>query len=75
MKPPGIEMSLRGGTLHMGLTASSRAEDAIWCAVEESISEGIDPDRFIRIAREAWDYELTQRAKHADNEFARALRK
>ena len=72
MKPPGLEMSLHGGSLHMGVTRSSRTEDKVWEAVEEAISEGWTPTRFIAEAREAWDYELRERAKHADAEFRQA---
>lgn len=72
VKPPGIEMSLYGGALRMGVTQSSRSEDKIWEAVQEAISEGWTPTRFIAEAREAWDYELGERAKAADAEFKRA---
>lgn len=71
MKPTGLEFRLAEGAVVIGVTQSSRWEDAVYRAVEDAVSAGITPTLFIAAAREAWDYELSERAKHADSEFAR----
>jgi len=70
-KPPGIEMSISGGNLRMGVTRSSRAEDKIWEAVEEAVCAHMTPTQFMREAWQAWDYEMDQAQKAMNAEFSR----
>lgn len=58
MKPLGIDAAFR-------LVRPSRAEDKIWEAVAEAISEGWTPKQFRMEAAEAWEQELKDAAKQA----------
>lgn len=70
MKPTGISFGLdSAGDLHVGVTRSSRAEDAVWAAVEEAIDAGMTPERFKREAAQAWEETLRQRGKDAATEL------
>lgn len=72
MKPPSIEFVCRSnGTIGLRVSASSHACDKIYEAVNAAILEGIDPRRFMEEAREAWRYEMTEAAKHADSQWAK----
>ena len=72
-KPTGIELRLSGDAVVLGVTRSSRAEDSIYEAVEDAIAASLTPTQFIRIAREAWEYNRKEQAKGEDSEFATAL--
>jgi hypothetical protein len=61
-------------TWDMKITRSSRVEDKIWDAVEEAVNAGWDAQRFIREAHDGWAHKLSEDAKDADKEFAKASR-
>lgn len=64
MKPLGMTADFR-------VIRPSRAEDAIWSAVEEAIAAGMSPQDFRSEAARAREHQLKQAAEHAD----KALRK
>jgi hypothetical protein len=63
----------------LGLTAAfqvvkpTRAQDAIWNAVEESQDANMTVQEFISEAREAWEARLKDHAASDDRAFAAAL--
>jgi hypothetical protein len=64
MKPPGLTAAFQ-------VVRSTPAEDAVWRAVQEAQLAGMTVEQFLREAREAWAYELHERAIQDDKEFAR----
>ena len=69
VKPNGLYFGLRGSALTMCVTNGSRAEDLIWEAVEEAISDGMDPTHFRREAAMAWQETLNNRAERESAEL------
>jgi hypothetical protein len=71
-KPYGLSLGLTAdGNLRAGVNHPSRAEDAIWNAVEEAIDAGMTPERFKLEAAQAWEETLHSRAKDAAEELSR----
>lgn len=68
-KPPGIGLSVREGAVTLSISKTSRAEDAIYDAVEEAQNEGMSPTRFVEIARSAWGTTREEQAAAEDREF------
>ncbi len=64
-KPSGISLgrSAQGPTL--SVTPISRAEDAIWNAVEEAFDAGMTPERFKAEVVQAWKEEFSRQSKRA----------
>jgi hypothetical protein len=55
-KPNGLDCCLK-------VIRPTRAEDAIWKAVEEAILSGMTPEKFLREVRESWAYEREEQKK------------
>ena len=73
MKPNGIKVGLCGnGQLTFRAIQPTRAEDAIWDAVEAAINEGWDARRFRLEAAEAWTERLKQDAADANKDLTGA---
>lgn len=66
MKPPGLSTGLH-------VIRATRAEDAIWSAVEAAIVENMTVRAFIAEARKGWDYANKIQAKLDDREFDAAM--
>jgi hypothetical protein len=58
MKPIGLSATFQ-------VVRSTRAEDAVWAAVEEAICAGMTPEQFKEEAAQAWEHCLREEAKHA----------
>jgi hypothetical protein len=70
-KPPGLAFRLHGNSIVMGVTRSSRAQDAVFRAVEEALLEGWSVEDFRREARECWSLVLRERAEADEKEWDR----
>ena len=69
-KPSGISLGINGNGLPtMRVTPISRAEDAIWNAVQEAVDAGMTPTQFKREVIQAWDEELRASAKRTMKEL------
>lgn len=56
MKPNGLALTLDGrGDLGMRVITPTKAEDAIWKAVETAIEEGMPLDKFRNEVLDAWE--------------------
>lgn len=62
MKPNGIMLDADG---RLKVRPISKAEDAIWDAVETAINEGWDARKFRSEVADAWDERLKEDAKDA----------
>jgi ABC-type glycerol-3-phosphate transport system substrate-binding protein len=70
MKPLGVYLNTNAlGQPTIGVRRSSRAEDAIWNAVEEAVAAEMDVKDFMAEARQAWAEELDKRKKWAMGDF------
>lgn len=75
-KPPGIALRIGlDGLPSMSVRHSTRAEDAIWDAVEEALNYNMSADEFIAEARAAWAEAMKNRARWDDMTFAEARHK
>lgn len=72
MKPPGIAFGLRDGSLHVGVTHPSRAEDKVWEAVEEALLEGWTVAQFLHEVRSAWEDAKQRELKSDMDDFEKA---
>jgi len=55
MKPNGLALTVGNYGLGMRVITPTRAENAIWDAVETAIEEGMTLDRFRREVLDAWE--------------------
>lgn len=69
MKPLGIVV---GGDALLRVTRPSRAEDAVWSAVEEARCAGWTARQMIAEVRSAWAEHLRREAAEDDRAFSRA---
>lgn len=65
MKPNGLNIQATEGSVRFSVGTPSKAEDAVWDAVEAAINAGWSPQRFKDEASEAWRVSLHDEAKHA----------
>ena len=71
-KPSGISLGITaGGVPTMSVTHISRAEDAIWNAVQEAVDAGMTPEQFKREVAQAWTEELRAQAKRTMKELSK----
>ena len=63
-KPNGLSATLQ-------VLKPSRAEDAIWDAVQEAIDAGMTPERFKREVMQAWMHELSEETKRVEKLLSR----
>ncbi len=57
-KPSGIHLGMTSRGPVLSVTAISRAQDAIWNAVQEAVDGGMTPEQFRREVVQAWAEEL-----------------
>ena len=69
MKPLGVSLAVN--PIGLSVSRPSRAEDAVWEAVEAAIEAGWSPKRFKDEAADAWRERLTDEAADAYRELTK----
>lgn len=71
MKPLGLELSVGSRGPTMTVRTPSKAQDAIWEAVEMAINEGLTPLQVRREMADAWRQILSDEAKAAYDQLSK----
>ena len=69
MKPLGVSLRIQEGLPVLRCAQPTKAEDAVYEAVEQAIEQGWTPRRFIAEARQAWQEFRNEAMKTEMKEF------